>query len=131
MVVRTITDEETEVAQELLGRARAAMQAIESYDQAQADRLCRAVAWAGGNEKTAVRLANMSVDETGMGSREPGTCFTTSSTASPLINSKAVRPECARASASRLPVQRYAAGLPAPSVYHRYYIWATNVAGKV
>ena len=72
MAVRTITDEETEVVQELLGRARAAMQAIESYDQAQADRLCRAVAWAGGNEKTAVRLANMSVDESGMGSREPG-----------------------------------------------------------
>ena len=72
MAVRTITDEETEVAQELLGRARAAMQAIESCDQAQADRLCRAVAWAGGNEETAVRLANMSVDESGMGSREPG-----------------------------------------------------------
>jgi sulfoacetaldehyde dehydrogenase len=72
MAVRTITDEETEVAQKLLSRARAAMQAIESYDQAQADRLCRAVAWAGGNEKTAVRLANMSVDESGMGSREPG-----------------------------------------------------------
>jgi acyl-CoA reductase-like NAD-dependent aldehyde dehydrogenase len=72
MALRTITDEETEVAQELLGRARAAMQAIESYDQAQADRLCRAVAWASGNEETAVRLANMSVDETGMGSREPG-----------------------------------------------------------
>src|SRR5437016_13949570 len=72
MAVRTITDEETEVAQELLGRARAAMVAIESYGQMQADRLCRAVAWAGGNEKTAGRLANMSVDETGMGSREPG-----------------------------------------------------------
>ncbi|HEV3215005.1 MAG TPA: aldehyde dehydrogenase family protein [Vicinamibacterales bacterium] len=72
MAVRTITDEETEVAQELLGRARAAMQAIESCDQAQADRLCRAVAWAGGNQETAARLANMSVDETGMGSREPG-----------------------------------------------------------
>jgi sulfoacetaldehyde dehydrogenase len=72
MVVRTITGEETEVAQEMLGRARAAMQAIESCDQAQADRLCRAVAWAGGNQETAARLANMSVDETGMGSREPG-----------------------------------------------------------
>jgi sulfoacetaldehyde dehydrogenase len=72
MAVRTITDDETEVAQELLGRARAAMQAIESCDQAQADRLCRAVAWAGGNQETAARLANMSVDETGMGSREPG-----------------------------------------------------------
>ena len=35
------------------------------------DRLCQAVAWAGGNEQTAIRLANMSVDESGMGSREP------------------------------------------------------------
>src|ERR1700674_3576072 len=72
MVVRTITDEETEVAQAMLRLARAAMQAIESYDQAQADRLCRAVAWAGANAPTAERLANMSVDESGMGSREPG-----------------------------------------------------------
>jgi sulfoacetaldehyde dehydrogenase len=29
------------------------------------------VAWAGGNEQTATRLANMSVDESGMGRREP------------------------------------------------------------
>jgi sulfoacetaldehyde dehydrogenase len=29
------------------------------------------VAWAGGNEQTASKLANMSVDESGMGSREP------------------------------------------------------------
>ena len=45
--------------------------AIEHYDQATVDRLCRAVGWAGGNEQTATRLANMSVDESGMGSREP------------------------------------------------------------
>ncbi len=47
------------------------MEAIESYDQAGVDRLCRAIAWAGGNETTAARLANMAVDESGMGSREP------------------------------------------------------------
>ena len=47
------------------------MTAIDSYDQAAVDRLCRAVAWAGGNEQTATRLAKMSVDESGMGSREP------------------------------------------------------------
>ena len=29
------------------------------------------MAWAGGNEQTAIRLANMSVDESGMGKREP------------------------------------------------------------
>ncbi len=68
---RTITAEETDVVTELVGRARAAMTAIADYDQATVDRICRAVAWAGGNEKTATRLANMSVDESGMGRREP------------------------------------------------------------
>jgi acyl-CoA reductase-like NAD-dependent aldehyde dehydrogenase len=58
-------------AQELLARARAAMRAADSYDQAAVDRLCRAVAWAGGNEQTATHLAKMSVDESGMGSPEP------------------------------------------------------------
>src|SRR6478672_10248954 len=58
-------------AQELVGRAREAMRAVDGYDQAAVDRLCRAVAWAGGNEQTATRLAAMSVDESGMGSPEP------------------------------------------------------------
>ncbi len=70
-MARTITAEETEVVHELVGRARDAMRAIEHYDQARVDRICRAVAWAGGNEATATRLANMSVDESGMGRREP------------------------------------------------------------
>jgi len=56
----------------MLRRARAAMQAVEHYDQAHSDRLCQAIGWAAGNEVTAARLANMSVDESGMGSREPG-----------------------------------------------------------
>src|SRR5213593_803459 len=47
------------------------MRAIDGFDQAAVDRLCRAVAWAGGNEKTATQLAQMSVDESGMGSPEP------------------------------------------------------------
>jgi sulfoacetaldehyde dehydrogenase len=70
-MARTITAEETDVVHELVGRARYAMRAIEHYDQATVDRICRAVAWAGGNEVTATRLANMSVDESGMGRREP------------------------------------------------------------
>src|SRR6185436_12238855 len=70
-MARTITAEETEVVQALVGRARAAMRAIEDYDQATVDRLCRAIAWAGGNETAAIRLASMSVDESGMGRREP------------------------------------------------------------
>src|SRR5438034_3423036 len=68
---RTITSEEQATAHGLLARARTAMRAVDSYDQAAVDRLCRAIAWAGGNEKTATRLAKMSVDESGMGSPEP------------------------------------------------------------
>jgi len=68
---RTITVEEQALVDALVGRARAAMTTIADYDQETVDRLCRAIAWAGGNEQTAIKLANMSVDETGMGSREP------------------------------------------------------------
>ena len=71
MAARTITAEETGLGHELIDKARGAMRAIEAYDQPTVDRLCRAVAWAGGNEQTAIRLANMSVDESGMGKREP------------------------------------------------------------
>ena len=68
---RTITAEETALAQAVLGRARAAMDEAADYGQADVDRLCQAVAWATANMDTAVRLANMSVDESGMGGREP------------------------------------------------------------
>jgi sulfoacetaldehyde dehydrogenase len=68
---KTLTAEERAHAQELIARARAAMAAVEHYDQATVDRLCRAIGWAGGNEETATKLANMSVDESGLGSREP------------------------------------------------------------
>jgi len=68
---RTITSEEQATAHDLLARAKTAMRAVETYDQAAVDRLCRAVAWAGGNEATATNLAKMSVNESGMGSPEP------------------------------------------------------------
>src|ERR1051325_189872 len=71
MSERAITPEERQLVEQSVARARAAMRAIEQYDQAMVDRLCRAVAWAAGNENTAARLANMSVDESGMGRREP------------------------------------------------------------
>lgn len=74
MAPRTITPEETAEVTALVARARAAMAAIADdvqYDQATVDRIIRAIAWAGGNEATAVKLANMSVDESGMGGREP------------------------------------------------------------
>jgi len=68
---RALTPAEEQLAGEMLARARAAMRAIDAFDQAAVDRLCRAIAWAGGNETTATRLAQMSVDESGMGSPEP------------------------------------------------------------
>ena len=42
----------TQQSAELLARARAAMRAVDAYDQAAVDRLCRAVAWAGGFAET-------------------------------------------------------------------------------
>src|SRR4249920_2587365 len=68
-MARLITDEEKQVARELVERARAAMKCIEDYDQAQVDRLCQAVGWATANAETFTRLASMSVDESGLGDR--------------------------------------------------------------
>ena len=70
MAPRTLTPEESALAAQLLANARRAMAQISSYDQARVDRLCQAVGWAGANPETAARLANMSVDESGLGSRE-------------------------------------------------------------
>jgi sulfoacetaldehyde dehydrogenase len=69
-MARAVTEEERASARELLTRARAAMAAIDHYDQQAVDRLCRAVAWATANEQTFGRLTRMSVDESGMGSAE-------------------------------------------------------------
>ena len=69
-VPRAVTEEERATAHALLTRARAAMAAIDAYDQDAVDRLCRAVAWATGNEQTFGRLTRMSVEESGMGSAE-------------------------------------------------------------
>ncbi|HUO03322.1 MAG TPA: aldehyde dehydrogenase family protein [Rhizomicrobium sp.] len=54
----------------MLDRARAAMKAIEGYDQAQVDDLARALGWAIANEKTFVRLTEMAVAESKMGSTD-------------------------------------------------------------
>ncbi|MEW5721316.1 MAG: aldehyde dehydrogenase family protein, partial [Chloroflexota bacterium] len=70
MPIRPITPEEKAYADELLVRARAAMKQIENYDQARVDRLCQALGWATANEKTFTRIAQMGVDESGLGDRE-------------------------------------------------------------
>ena len=71
MASRSITPQESELAQRLLANARRAMDQIADYDQARVDRICQAIGWAAANPEAAERLANMSVDESGMGSREP------------------------------------------------------------
>ena len=48
------------------------MKAMEHYDQARVDELCRAVSWATANEKTFVALTKMGVEESNMGSAEGG-----------------------------------------------------------
>ncbi|HSE77215.1 MAG TPA: aldehyde dehydrogenase family protein [Alphaproteobacteria bacterium] len=69
-MAREITAEEKKIAADMLARARAAMDKIRDYDQAQVDRLARALGWACGNERTFVRIAQMGVDESGVGDRE-------------------------------------------------------------
>lgn len=68
-MARDISPEEKQVAIEMLEKARRAMDAIKDYDQAKIDRLCQALGWATGNEKTFVRIAQMGVDESGIGDR--------------------------------------------------------------
>ena len=69
-MAREITEEEKSLAAGMLDRARAAMKAIEGYDQAQVDDLARALGWAIANEKTFVRLTEMAVAESKMGSTD-------------------------------------------------------------
>lgn len=66
-MAREITEAERQLVVEMVQRARAAMKAIEDYDQAQIDRLCQAVAWGVANETTFTRLARKGVEESGLG----------------------------------------------------------------
>jgi sulfoacetaldehyde dehydrogenase len=69
-MARDITAQEKSLAADMLAKARAAMAQIADYDQARVDRLAQAIGWALGNETTFLRLAHMSVDESGIGDRE-------------------------------------------------------------
>lgn len=55
---------------DMIGRARRAMRAVENYDQARIDRLCQALGWATANERTFARIVEMSVKESGLGDPE-------------------------------------------------------------
>lgn len=69
-MAREITTEERELAREMLERAWAAMAQVADYDQSRVDRLAQALGWALSNESTFTRLAQMGVDESGVGDRE-------------------------------------------------------------
>lgn len=68
-MAREITEEERQTVIDMMARARTAMAQIEHYSQEQVDRLSQALGWATGNEKTFVRIAQMGVDESGIGDR--------------------------------------------------------------
>ncbi|SNZ21407.1 aldehyde dehydrogenase family protein [Cohaesibacter gelatinilyticus] len=69
-MAREITSEERDLVDQLLARARSAMAEVENYSQEQRDRLSQAIAWYAGNEETFTRLAQLGVDESGIGDRE-------------------------------------------------------------
>ncbi|MDP1668608.1 aldehyde dehydrogenase family protein [Phaeovulum sp.] len=69
-MARDLSPEDIQTVADMVARARAAMEAIKDYDQAQVDRLAQALGWACGNETTFVRIAQMGVDESGIGDRE-------------------------------------------------------------
>ena len=76
-MAKPLTDEAKRNIDELIARARAAQAQIADLDQETVDRGIRAVGWATANEKTFTRLAQMGVDESGLGDREgrPGKRF--------------------------------------------------------
>ncbi len=67
---KELTENDRNMAADMLARARAAMADIEDWDQDRLDRLSQAIAWYAGNEKTFTRLAQQGVDESGIGDRE-------------------------------------------------------------
>jgi len=76
-MARDITQDERELVNELIRRARVAMSEVEHYSQQQLDRLCQSIGWYTSNEESFTRLAQMGVDESGIGDRagRPGKRF--------------------------------------------------------
>ncbi len=68
-MAKDLTAADVQQVADMVARARVAMEAIKDYDQAQVDRLAQALGWACGNEKTFLRIAQMGVDESGIGDR--------------------------------------------------------------
>jgi sulfoacetaldehyde dehydrogenase len=68
-MAKELTETERAHAQDMLNRARIAMAAVEDYSQEKLDRLAQAIGWYAGNEETFTKLAQMGVDESGIGDR--------------------------------------------------------------
>ncbi len=76
-MARELTPEDKHNVDAMISRARLAMEAIEDYSQAQLDQLAQAIGWYTSNEKTFTHLAQLGVDESGIGDRagRPGKRF--------------------------------------------------------
>ncbi|MEH6648664.1 MAG: aldehyde dehydrogenase family protein [Motiliproteus sp.] len=76
-MAKEISVEQKQQVDAMIVRARAAMKAVEHYDQETVDRLVQSIAWAAANETTFTALAQMGVDESGLGDRagRPGKRF--------------------------------------------------------
>lgn len=74
---RELRDDERELADGMIIRARASMAEVEDWSQENLDRLAQAIGWYAGNERTFTRLAQQGVDESGIGDRDgrPGKRF--------------------------------------------------------
>ena len=60
---KVITEEQKQLMQDMVARARVALDTIKDYDQARVDRLCQALGWAVANQTTFTRLSLKSIDE--------------------------------------------------------------------
>ena len=69
-MLRELTEDERKLASQMLHRARQAMREIEPWKQQHLDRLARSIGWYTSNKKSFSRLAQMGVDESGIGDRE-------------------------------------------------------------
>lgn len=69
-MARELTEQERELAETMLARARSAQQKIEDWNQERLNRLSQAIAWFAGNETSFTRLAQQGVEESGIGDRE-------------------------------------------------------------
>ena len=69
-MARELTNENRAMIAEMVTLARQAMAEVESYNQQQLDHLCQAIGWYSSNEITFTRLAQLGVDESGIGDRK-------------------------------------------------------------